>query len=111
MGIDFDGIVGNVREGFDKACNKFEEEKNSEETRRFMESAKAKATALGEKAKDVSIDVGLKTAEIADELSERALEAMQKASDRRDAQKAQRAQNAQKAPVDVEAEISDSSEE
>lgn len=97
--MGFDKIVNSVKGGFEKAEKKAEEIVNSKEAKDFFS-----------KAKDVVIDVGVKVTDVADEVSGRAKEAMQRAAEKNEAKKEaeQTAAPEKEEPVEkVEGEVID----
>lgn len=75
--MGFDKFLDSAKEMFDKMEQEAKEIANSTEVKNFVS-----------KAKDVAIDVGVKVTDVADEVSGRAKEAMQKAAAKNEEKKA-----------------------
>lgn len=74
--LDFGKIKESVKDGLEKVGDKVVEVKNSEKTKEFIE-----------KAKDVTIQVGVKVTDVGEEIGNRAKEAMHNAADKHEAKK------------------------
>lgn len=75
--MGFERFLNSVKNGFEKVEKKAEDIVNSKEAKDFLA-----------KAKDVAIDVGVKVTDVADEMSGRAKQAMQKAAEKNEEKKA-----------------------